>query len=244
MSEAKRYYVTTPIYYVNGRPHIGSALTTLCCDFLKRYHAMQGERTWFLTGTDENATKNQEAAEAAGMPPLDFVTQLSGEFRRAWEGMGFAFDDFIRTTEPRHVRTVQEVFRRLRDSGDLYRGTYEGWYCVSDETFFRDSDVRADRLCPNEECRKPLKRVQEENYFFRLSAYGDRLLEYIEAHPEFLQPDFRRNEVIAFIKQFIKTIGNPVNLFARLAPDFPNDCFFIISNYILVVVVVLRVFFA
>jgi len=229
VSEAKRYYVTTPIYYVNGRPHIGSALTTLCCDFLKRYHAMQGERTWFLTGTDENATKNQEAAEAAGMPPLDFVTQLSGEFRRAWEGMGFAFDDFIRTTEPRHVRTVQEVFRRLRDSGDLYRGTYEGWYCVSDETFFRDSDVRADRLCPNEECRKPLKRVQEENYFFRLSAYGDRLLEYIEAHPEFLQPDFRRNEVIAFIRQGLRdaSVTRANNGWGIPVPDEPDKVIYV-----------------
>lgn len=229
MNSNKRYYVTTPIYYVNGRPHIGSALTTLCCDFLKRYQAMRGRATWFLTGTDENATKNQEAAEAAGVPTLEFVTQLAGEFRRTWQAMGYDFDDFIRTTEERHVRAVQEVFRRLRASGDLYRGTYEGWYCVSDETFFRDSDVGEDRLCPNEECRKPLRRVQEENYFFRLSAYGDRLLAYIEEHPEFLQPDFRRNEVIAFIKQGLRdaSVTRANNGWGIPVPDEPDKVIYV-----------------
>lgn len=229
LSARKRFYITTPIYYVNGKPHIGSALTTLCCDFLKRYHAMRGQPTWFLTGTDENATKNQEAAEEAGVAPLDFVTDLAAEFRRAWEGMGFAFDDFIRTTEPRHVRAVQEVFRRLRASGDLYRGTYEGWYCVSDETFFRDTDVKDDRLCPNDECRKPLRRVQEENYFFRLSAYGDRLLAHIEANPDFLQPEFRRNEVVAFIKQGLRdaSVTRSNNGWGIPVPDEPDKVIYV-----------------
>lgn len=229
MSSEKRYYVTTPIYYVNGRPHIGSGLTTLCCDFLKRYHAMRGRETWFLTGTDENATKNQEAAQEAGVEPLEFVTGLAEEFRSAWRAMNYAFDDFIRTTEPRHVRAVQEVFRRLRDSGDLYRGMYEGWYCVSDETFFRDTDVKEDRLCPNDECRKPLRRVQEENYFFRLSAYGDRLLAHIEANPEFLQPDFRRNEVIAFIKQGLRdaSVTRANNGWGIPVPDEPDKVIYV-----------------
>ncbi len=229
MSTDKRYYVTTPIYYVNGRPHIGSGLTTLCCDFLKRYQAMRGRETWFLTGTDENATKNQEAAQEAGVEPLEFVTGLAEEFRRAWGAMNYAFDDFIRTTEPRHVRAVQEVFRRLRSSGDLYRGMYEGWYCVSDETFFRDSDVKDDRLCPNEECRKPLRRVQEENWFFRLSAYGDRLLAHIEANPDFLQPDFRRNEVIAFIKQGLRdaSVTRANNGWGIPVPDEPDKVIYV-----------------
>ncbi|NLI01443.1 MAG: methionine--tRNA ligase [Chthonomonadales bacterium] len=229
MSSEKRYYVTTPIYYVNGRPHIGSGLTTLCCDFLKRYHAMRGRETWFLTGTDENATKNQEAAQEAGVEALEFVTGLAEEFRSAWRAMNYAFDDFIRTTEPRHVRAVQEVFRRLRDSGDLYRGMYEGWYCVSDETFFRDTDVKEDRLCPNDECRKPLRRVQEENYFFRLSAYGDRLLAHIEANPEFLQPDFRRNEVIAFIKQGLRdaSVTRANNGWGIPVPDEPDKVIYV-----------------
>src|SRR5262245_47801585 len=114
------YYVTTPIYYVNGRPHIGSALTTVCCDALTRWQKMKGRKTWFLTGTDEQATKVVEAAEAAGVPPQQFVDGLAAEFRAAWDRLHIGYDDFIRTTEPRHVRAVQEFFRRLRDSGDVY----------------------------------------------------------------------------------------------------------------------------
>jgi len=229
VSSTKTVYITTPIYYVNGRPHIGSGLTTLCCDFLKRYHAMRGAETWFLTGTDENATKNQEAAQEAGVAPLEFVTGLADEFRSAWRAMNFSFDDFIRTTEERHVRTVHEVFRRLRDSGDLYRGAYEGWYCVSDETFFRDTDVKDDLLCPNDECRKPLRRVQEENWFPRLSAYGDRLLEHIEGNPDFLQPDFRRNEVVAFIKQGLRdaSVTRSNNGWGIPVPDEPDKVVYV-----------------
>lgn len=207
MGSSKKVYITTPIYYVNGRPHLGSALTTVCCDVLARYHRLRGRKTWFLTGTDEQATKVYEAAQKAGIPPQEFVDGLAQEFQDAWHKLHIEYDDFIRTTEPRHVSVVQEVFRRLRDTGDVYRGLYEGWYCVSDETFFRDSDVGPDNLCPNLECRRPLQRVQEENYFFRLSAYGDRLLQYIEEHPRFLQPDFRRNEVIAFIRQGLRDMS-------------------------------------
>ncbi|HSV75072.1 MAG TPA: methionine--tRNA ligase [Chthonomonadales bacterium] len=204
---SRPYYITTPIYYVNGRPHIGSALTTLCCDVLARFQRMRGRRTWFLTGTDEQATKVAEAASEAGVAPSEYVDGLAAEFKAAWADLGIAYDDFIRTTEDRHVRVVQEVFRRLRASGDAYRGVYEGWYCVSDETFFRETDVGEDRLCPNAECRKPLRRVQEENYFFRLSAYADRLVEHIERNPGFLQPEFRRNEVVAFIQQGLRDMS-------------------------------------
>jgi methionyl-tRNA synthetase len=207
MSSSKTVYITTPIYYVNGKPHLGSALTTVCCDVLARYHRLRGRKTWFLTGTDEQATKVFEAAQKAGIPPQEFVDSLAQEFQEAWHKLHIQYDDFIRTTEPRHVSVVQEVFRRLRNTGDIYRGLYEGWYCVSDETFFRDSDVGPDHLCPNSECRRPLQRVQEENYFFRLSAYGNRLLQYIEEHPRFLQPDFRRNEVIAFIRQGLRDMS-------------------------------------
>ncbi len=203
----KKYYITTPIYYVNGSPHIGSALTTLCCDTLSRYHRMRGEKTWFLTGTDEQATKVYEAAEKVGKSPKEFVDALAEEFKSAWRNLHIENDDFIRTTEPRHVRGVQEFFSRLRDSGDIYRGMYEGWYCVSDATFFRDTDVQEDHLCPNAECRKPLRRVQEENYFFRLSAYAEPLLRHIEENPDFLQPDFRRNEVISFIQQGMRDMS-------------------------------------
>ncbi len=207
MSEPKTYYITTPIYYVNGKPHIGSALSTLCCDVLARYHGLLGRKTWFLTGTDEQATKVHEAAVAAGIPVEEFVDGLAAEFKQTWTSLDIHPDDFIRTTEPRHTLAVQEFFRRLQATGDVYKGLYEGWYCVSDETFFRDSDVGENPKCPNAECGKPLQRVQEENYFFRLSAYSDRLLAHIEANPGFLQPEFRRNEVISFIKQGLRDMS-------------------------------------
>jgi len=201
------WYITTPIYYVNGRPHIGSSLTTVCCDVLARWRRMQGRRTWFLTGTDEQATNVFEAAAKAGVPVQEFVDRLAAEFRSVWDRLHIRYDDFIRTTEPRHVQVVQEVFRRLRDGGHVYLDLYEGWYCVADETFFRDSDVGPDRLCPNAECRKPLQRVQEQNYFFRLSAFAEPLLRHIEENPGFLQPDFRRNEVVSFIQQGLRDMS-------------------------------------
>ena len=200
----RRYYVTTPIYYVNGLPHVGSALTTIACDVLARYHRMRGYDTWFLTGVDENATKVQETAEKAGIPPQEFVDGLAAAFKENWRGLHIQFDDFIRTTEPRHVRAVQEFFSRLRDRGYVYLDTYEGWYSVSDETFFRDSEVENGIAI---ESGKPVVRVQEQNYFFRLSAFGDRLLEHIEAHPEFLQPEFRKNEVTAFIREGLRDMS-------------------------------------
>ncbi len=213
MGSEKAYYVTTPIYYVNSSPHIGSTLTTLAADMLARYQKMQGRKVWFLTGTDENAIKVHRAAQERGVPTQQFVDTLAAEFQQAWKVMHIEYDDFIRTTEPRHVRVVQEFFRRMQQNGDIYKGVYEGWYCVSDETFFAPSDVGEDRLCPNAECRRPLQWVQEEDYFFRLSAYGDRLLQYIEEHPDWLEPEFRKNEVIAFIQQGLRdqsvTRANP-----------------------------------
>lgn len=197
----KKYYITTPIYYVNGLPHIGAALTTTTCDVLARYHRLLGEPTWFLTGTDENAPKVQEAAEKAGAPIEAFVERLAGAFRDCWQELHIANDDFIRTVEPRHTRAVQEFVRRLQEKGYVYLDTYEGWYSVSDETFFRDNEVR-DGIAI--ETGKPVIRVKEDNYFFKLSAFGDRLLAYIEAHPEFLLPEFRRNEVVAFLKEGLR----------------------------------------
>jgi methionyl-tRNA synthetase len=197
----KAYYVTTPIYYVNDRPHIGSALTTLCCDMAARYQRLRGRRAWFLTGTDENATKVVEAAKTKGLEVAEMVERLASDFRTTWDALHIAYDDFIRTTEPRHIRAVEEVFTRLQERGYIYEDLYEGWYSVSDETFFRDSDVRDGVAI---ETGKPVVRVQERNYFFRLSAFGDRLLEHIEANPGFLQPEFRKNEVVSFIRQGLR----------------------------------------
>lgn len=202
----KKYYITTPIYYVNGLPHVGSALTTIACDVLARYHRLRGREIWLLTGTDENATKVQEAAELAGVPPQEFVDGLASDFRSCWQDLHIAYSDFIRTTEPRHIRAVQAFFAQLLERGYVYKDIYEGWYSVSDETFFRDSDII---LHDNEhgiskETGKPVQRVREENYFFKLSAFGERLLTHIEANPGFLLPEFRRNEVVAFVKDGLR----------------------------------------
>lgn len=199
----KKYYITTPIYYVNGLPHVGSALTTVACDVLARYQELRGHETWLLTGTDENATKVQEAAEKAGMAPMEFVDGLASQFKECWDDLHIGYNDFVRTTEPRHLRAVQAFFARLLERGYVYKDVYEGWYSVSDETFFRDTDVDEAKGVAKE-TGKPVQRVREENYFFKLSAFGDRLLAHIEANPSFLLPEFRRNEVIAFIKDGLR----------------------------------------
>jgi methionyl-tRNA synthetase len=199
----KRYYITTPIYYVNDKPHIGHALTTVAADVNARYQKMRGREVMFLTGTDENGPKIVDAAEKAGKTPQQLVDELSTEFRELWTGLGIEFDDFIRTTEPRHKAAVQEVFKRLREKGDVYEGQYEGWYCVPDETFWRPNEVE-DGLCPNPECRRAVEWVTERNFFFKLSAYADRLTEYINANPGFIRPEGRRNEVLRFIESGLR----------------------------------------
>ena len=199
----KTFYITTPIYYVNGVPHVGSATTTLLCDALARFHRLRGDKTFFLTGTDENAPKVAAAAAKAGLDTQAFADSVSQRFRDCWDYLHVSNDDFIRTTEPRHVAVVTEVFQRLQAQGDIYAGKYEGWYSVSDETFFLDSEVENGRA---KESGAAVERVTEDNYYFKLSAYSDRLLEHIESHPEFLQPDTRRNEVLAFIKSGLRDV--------------------------------------
>ncbi len=197
------YYITTPIYYVNAVPHIGNAYTTVCCDVLARFHRQLGQEVLFATGTDEHALKVREVAEGLGMTPLAYVDTMEPKFKQQWASLEIAFDDYIRTPEKRHVEMVQKVFKKLLDSGDIYLGSYEGWYCVSDETFFTKTEV-TDERCPNPECRKPLSWVKEENYFFRLSKYQKPLLEYMTSHAGWLKPEYRANEVIAFTRAGLK----------------------------------------
>ena len=197
MASSKTFYITTPIYYVNGVPHVGSATTTLLCDALARYHRLRGDRTFFLTGTDEHAQKVADAAAKEGTPTQEFADKVSQRFRDGWQYLNVSYDDFIRTSEPRHKEVVAEVFRRLKAKGDIYAGKYEGWYSVADETFFRDSDVENGKA---KESGAAVEWVSEDVYYFRLSDYGERLLAYIETHPGFLQPETRRNEVLAMIK--------------------------------------------
>ena len=203
MPTDKTFYITTPIYYVNGVPHVGSATTTLLCDALARFHRLRGDKVFFLTGTDENAPKVAAAAAKDGMDTLRFADTVSQRFRDCWQYLHVSNDDFIRTTEPRHVAVVTEVFSKLQAQGDIYAGKYEGWYSVSDETFFLDSEVENGRA---KESGAAVERVTEDNYYFKLSAYSDRLLSHIESHPEFLQPDTRRNEVLAFIKSGLRDV--------------------------------------
>lgn len=199
----KRFYLTTPIYYVNGVPHVGSATTTLLCDALARFHRLRGENVFFLTGTDENAPKVAAAAAQAGVETQAFADTVSRRFEDCWEYLHISHDDFIRTTEPRHKAVVAEVFRRLQERGDVYIGQYEGWYSMSDETFFQDSEVENGRA---KETGAVVERITEDNYYFKLSAYSDRLLAHINANPNFLQPDTRRNEVLSFINSGLRDV--------------------------------------
>ena len=196
----KRYFITTPIYYVNSVPHIGTALTTFVSDVTKRYQQLHGRDVCLLTGTDENGLKVLEAAQKAGKNPKVFVDEISQTFRVIWSGMKIEYDDFIRTTEPRHVECVQEAFRRLQDKGFIYKGSYEGWYDVSSETFFKDTELVDGKSPDGNEVRW----VQEDNYFFKLSDFEKPLLEHIEKHPRFILPESRKNEVVGFIKQGLR----------------------------------------
>jgi len=200
----KTFYITTPIYYVNSAPHVGSATTTLLCDALARFHRLRGEQVFFLTGTDEHAQKVADAAAKEGTDTLAFADRVSQRFRDCWEFLNVSNDDFIRTSEPRHAAVVAEVFRRLQARGDIYAGKYEGWYSVADETFFLDSEVENGRA---RESGALVERISEDNYYFKLSAYADRLLAHIGDHPDFLQPETRRNEVLAFIGGGLRDIA-------------------------------------
>jgi len=235
----KVFYITTPIYYVNDVPHVGNASTTVAADVIARFKRLQGHRVLFATGTDENAPKVAEAAEARGMTPQEYVESIVPQFKEVWRRIHITCDDFIRTTEPRHREVVEIAFQKMLENGDIYKDVYKGWYCISDETFFRESEV-VDGLCPNPECRKPVRWVEEENYFFRLSAYSDRLLQYIEEHPDFLGPEFRKNEVVSFIKAGLKDacITRKAYGWGILVPGDPDQVIYVwfdaLLNYLTV----------
>ncbi len=191
------YYVTTPIYYISGNPHIGHAYTTVVADVLART-ARTFRPTFFLTGTDEHGQKVANAAAAAGKSPQEWCDELVPRWQALFAAYNVQYDDFIRTTEPRHTEKVTRVFERLRESGDVYRGKYEGWYCVDDETFWLESKLR-DGRCPT--CGREVVWISEEDWFFRLSAYRDRLVEYFERRPEWVRPRSVYNEMMAFLRE-------------------------------------------
>jgi methionyl-tRNA synthetase len=191
------FYLTTPIYYVNSVPHLGTAYTTIAADALARYRRLTGYDVHFLTGLDEHGQKVAQAAEQNGMDPQSWVDAIAPKFKDAWKLLDISNDDFIRTTEPRHERGAAVLLQTLKDNGDLYQGHYEGWYCLPDETFYTEDQLAEGNCCP--QCGREVQFVQEDNWFFRLSAYQDRLLEYYEQHPRFVQPETRRNEVVSFV---------------------------------------------
>jgi methionyl-tRNA synthetase len=197
-----RYYLTTPIYYVNARPHLGHAYSTIVCDAIARRKRALGVETWFLTGTDEHGQKIERSAELAGRTPAEFATAISGEFRGLWEQLGITNDDFIRTTEERHKRGVQKLFATLRDKGFIYKGSYTGQYCVSDEAYV---DGPPGTICPD--CGRLTETVSEENYFFKLSAFERSLLEFYEANPGFMGPEGTRREVTSFVRGGLKDLS-------------------------------------
>ena len=196
------FYLTTPIYYVNARPHLGHAYSTIVCDAIARRKRALGIETWFLTGTDEHGQKIERSAKLAGRTPMEFATAISGEFRGLWDRLGLTNDDFIRTTEERHKRGVQKLFATLRERGFIYKSTYTGQYCVSDEAWM---EVGPGEPCPA--CGRPTETVSEENYFFKLSAFERRLLEFYEANPGFMQPESTRKEVISFVRSGLKDLS-------------------------------------
>jgi len=229
-----KFYITTPIYYVNARPHIGHAYTTIACDTIARRQRMLGKDTYFLTGTDEHGIKIERAAQARGITPKQLADEVSDAFRATWDRMEITYNDFIRTTEDRHKTRVQQLFKILRDNGYIYKGSYTGQYCVSDELFVDSAGPGAP--CPV--CGNPTETVTEENYFFKLSAFEDKLLQHYRDNPTFIQPDTRRNEVIAFVKSGLRDLSVSRSTFkwGIQVPDDPEQVIYVwldaLANYI------------
>lgn len=199
-----KFYLTTPLYYVNDVPHIGHAYTTIAADALARYKRLAGFDVFFLTGTDEHGQKVQQAAQEAKLAPKELADRIVVRYKKLWEKLNISYDDFIRTTEPRHEQAVVALFNKLYANGDIYKGTYEGWYCTPCETFWPNSQLKKTR-CP--ECGREIEKVKEESYFFKMSKYQGQLLEYIEKNPDFIRPASRRREIVNFIREGLKDIS-------------------------------------
>ena len=197
---SNNFYVTTPLYYVNDRPHIGSAYTTLIADMIAMYHRMKEDDVFFLTGTDEHGQKVQQAAEKNGISPQEHCDIYAKRFQELWSYFNLSYDDFIRTTEERHEKVVKHVLQDLFDRGEIYKDTYEGWYSVADELFITEKDYE-------EGTYRDVRRISETNYYFKMSKYQDRLIQNIsKTHPDFIQPENRKNEILGFLKQPLKDL--------------------------------------
>ena len=229
------FYITTPIYYVNDVPHIGHAYTTIACDALARWHRMLGKRVFFLTGTDEHGEKVQKTAAAKGLSPRELADQVVTNFQGLTPALTISNTGFIRTTEPRHYASVQDLFRKSLANGDIYLGDYEGWYCVPDEAYWTELQL-ADGNCPT--CGRPVEKRKEPSYFFRLSKYQEPLLDYYRKHPSFLRPESRRNEVVAFVEGGLNdlSVSRTSLSWGIPAPEAPGHVIYVwydaLTNYI------------
>ncbi|MFH1098434.1 MAG: methionine--tRNA ligase [Candidatus Uhrbacteria bacterium] len=230
-----KFYLTTPIYYVNDRPHIGHAYTTFAADAIVAWHRLRGDEVFFLTGTDENAQKNREAAAKQLGKSIETVTraevqtyvdEMSVVWQQAWDMLGIRYDRFIRTTEPAHIASVEKFIAAVQAKGDIYRGMYRGWYCVGCEAFVPESDL-VDGKCPTHQ-RTP-EQIEEDNYFFKLSKYRDALLQYIDKNPKFIQPESRRNEIVAYIDQHLTdiSISRPMKNWGIPFPGDPDQAVYV-----------------
>jgi methionyl-tRNA synthetase len=236
----RSFYITTPIYYVNGAPHIGHAYTSIATDVMARFKRLDGYDVFFLTGTDEHGQKVEKAAADAGLDPQTFTDRVSADFRAMTDAMGVSYDDWIRTTEPRHKRSCAELWRRIAANGDIYLGHYEGWYAVRDEAFYDESELttRPDGARVATQSGAPVEWVREPSYFFKLSAFQDRLLKLYEEQPEFVGPSSRRSEVISFVKGGLRDLSISRTTFSWgiPVPDAPGHVMYVwldaLNNYV------------
>lgn len=234
---SNRFYVTTPIYYVNAEPHLGHLYTTMVVDTLRRFYTQRGYDAYMLTGTDEHSQKIERAADAAGKPVTDFVGGLAEAFQRTFDHWDLKYDQFIRTTSDYHKEGAQELWRRCREAGYIYKGEYAGWYCHKDNAFIDGpADANPAPECP--ECGRQSEWLSEASYFFKLSAFGDRLLAHYRDNPDFIQPDVRRNEIISFVESGLKdlSISRVTTKWGVPVPDDPDHVMYVwfdaLSNYI------------
>lgn len=205
MSEKRKYYITTPIYYPSAKLHIGHTYCTTIADSLARFHRLRGDDVLFLTGSDEHGQKIQRAAEEKGVKPIEYVDEIVSLFQELWKKLNISNDDFIRTTEKRHEKVVQALMQKSYDNGDIYKGEYKGWYCTPCETFWPENKLpEGKHICPD--CGRPLELVSEEAYFLKMNKYADKWLKFIDENPDFIQPESRRNEMISFVKSGLEDL--------------------------------------
>ncbi len=205
MSEKRKYYITTPIYYPSAKLHIGHTYCTTIADSLARFHRLRGDDVFFLTGSDEHGQKIQRAAEEKGVKPIEYVDEIVSLFQELWKKLNISNDDFIRTTEKRHEKVVQALMQKSYDNGDIYKGEYKGWYCTPCETFWPENKLpEGKHICPD--CGRPLELVSEEAYFLKMNKYADKWLKFIDENPNFIQPESRRNEMISFVKSGLEDL--------------------------------------